>query len=922
MYRVALIRNKLIGLALTMFVAVLIASGVGAIILYKTSITETAERLTETVQSNARLIESIVRHEKSEGHTFHRETEFVESTVAQIRSAHEMFQFGHSGEFTLAKKEGDKIIFMLRNHLSGMDTPDPVPFSDSNKAEPMRRALSGESGWLIGLDYRGASVLAAYEPVETLNMGIVAKIDMSEIYAPYINAGIAIILIAILVCFVATIIFYRLGGQIARRFADSTRQFTRLAANAKDVIYRMSLPDGKYEYINPACSELFGAEPEEFYKSPKVIAEMMHPDWLPYFKEQWSDLLAGEAPASYEYQIISRSGEIKWIHQRNVLIKNKLGKPVALEGIATDITLQKEHEQRINAEKEMAQRYLDLVGSMVVALDAQGRITLLNQRGCQVLDTSLQHAIGKNWFDHFLPQENRQELKDLFIQLIAGQLEGHEFFESNIVNSLGEQRMIAWHNILLRDEDDKITGILSAGEDITERKQAEAELLLKDLVFESSLTANSIADSTGIITHMNDVFLRMWGYESREDAVGKSIRAFLSSEGEAEAIMQALTEHGEWAGEYSALKQDGSTFNAYGSATTIRDYNGDLLGYQSSVLDITASKQAKSALKSADAHAKAIINSARDAFISIDQQGIIIDWNPEAERMFGFSYDDVINRALSEIIIPQEFRDAHNAGIQHYLATGEAEVLNRHIEITAVHKNGQNLPVELSITPLQRGESLTFNAFIRDLSEINRHKEAIEASELTIRESLIGTILAISKAVEARDPYTAGHQQRVSRLARSIAQKMGLTKEQIEGIRMGAIIHDIGKIQLPAEILSKPGALTEAEFQLIKSHPESGFKILADVKFPWPVADIAYQHHERIDGSGYPRGLKGDEICLEAKVIAVADVVEAMGSHRPYRPSLGIEAALDEISKYRGSHYDEACVDACIKLFSEENFTF
>jgi putative nucleotidyltransferase with HDIG domain len=258
----------------------------------------------------------------------------------------------------------------------------------------------------------------------------------------------------------------------------------------------------------------------------------------------------------------------------------------------------------------------------------------------------------------------------------------------------------------------------------------------------------------------------------------------------------------------------------------------------------------------------------------------------------------------------------------HYLATGEAKVLNTHIEITAMHKDGHIIPVELSIVPLKQGDKLTFNAFIRDLSELSKHKEALEASELVIRESLIGTILAISKAVEARDPYTAGHQQRVSRLARSIAQKMGLDKELIEGIRMGAIIHDIGKIQLPAEILSKPGKLTEAEFELIKSHPESGFKILEDVKFPWPVADIAYQHHERIDGSGYPRGLKGDEICLEAKVIAVADVVEAMSSHRPYRPSLGMEMAIDEIKNHRGTKYDEACVDACVKLLAEEHFSF
>lgn len=198
----------------------------------------------------------------------------------------------------------------------------------------------------------------------------------------------------------------------------------------------------------------------------------------------------------------------------------------------------------------------------------------------------------------------------------------------------------------------------------------------------------------------------------------------------------------------------------------------------------------------------------------------------------------------------------------------------------------------------------------------------LKQSEKKLRESLEGTISAISKSVEARDPYTAGHEQRVARLACAIADEMGLSKMQIEGIRMGAEIHDIGKIQVPSEILSKPSILSETEFELIKEHAHVGYEILKDIPFPWPVANIAYQHHERMNGSGYPRGLKGKEICLEARIVAVADVVEAINSHRPYRPALGIETALDEIKANRGTFYDSEAVDACLKLFEDNRFSW
>jgi response regulator RpfG family c-di-GMP phosphodiesterase len=191
-----------------------------------------------------------------------------------------------------------------------------------------------------------------------------------------------------------------------------------------------------------------------------------------------------------------------------------------------------------------------------------------------------------------------------------------------------------------------------------------------------------------------------------------------------------------------------------------------------------------------------------------------------------------------------------------------------------------------------------------------------------LQETLEGVIEVLSLSVETRDPYTSGHQRRVAELVRAIGEKMGFTEHRVKGIGMAGMIHDLGKLSVPAEILSKPGRLNDMEFTLIKGHPKTGYDILKGIEFPWPIADVVYQHHERMNGSGYPRGLKGEEIILEARIMAVADVVEAMASHRPYRPALGIDAALEEISKSKGILYDPEVADTCGRLFSEEKFMF
>ncbi|MBU4583411.1 MAG: HD domain-containing protein, partial [Proteobacteria bacterium] len=242
-------------------------------------------------------------------------------------------------------------------------------------------------------------------------------------------------------------------------------------------------------------------------------------------------------------------------------------------------------------------------------------------------------------------------------------------------------------------------------------------------------------------------------------------------------------------------------------------------------------------------------------------------------------------------------------------------------ELRVLSKSGEYLVGEFTSTPLmEKGKVKGEFGIARDISERKLAEEKLKDTLESLRKAVNTTIQVMVAAVETRDPYTAGHQIRSANLARAIATEMGLPQEKIDAIRMAGSIHDIGKLSIPAEILSKPTKLSEIEFSLIKEHARRGFEMLKDVESLWPLAEIVHQHHERMDGSGYPGNLKGDAILIEARILAVADVAEAMASHRPYRPGMGIDAALNEIEKNRGILYDSTAADACLRLFREKGF--
>ncbi len=328
-------------------------------------------------------------------------------------------------------------------------------------------------------------------------------------------------------------------------------------------------------------------------------------------------------------------------------------------------------------------------------------------------------------------------------------------------------------------------------------------------------------------------------------------------------------------------------------------------------------RRAEESLKASEERYRTLVEGSGNSILTVSKTGDLLFANRASEALFGIRSNN--NGKKLDAFLPKNLTSPLMREINCAVETEKTSILEKQSKL-----NGHHRWLEWRIHPLKNGGDMADSVLIivMDTSDRKNAQFKLKQSYQKLQKTLTGIVSALTSTIEIRDPYTAGHQRRVAELACLIAENMGLSKDKIEGIRIASLVHDIGKIYIPTEILIKPGMLTESEFSLIKIHPQAGYDILKSIDFPWPVAKAILQHHERINGAGYPHGLRDGDIIIEAKIICVADVLETMASHRPYRPAKGIEKAIEEIELNKGNYYDSEVVESCLNLYKADQFVF
>jgi PAS domain S-box-containing protein/putative nucleotidyltransferase with HDIG domain len=605
-----------------------------------------------------------------------------------------------------------------------------------------------------------------------------------------------------------------------------------------------------------------------------------------------------------------------------VAIKHESGQVKYYDGVIEDITERKRTEEALRESEEKFRTLADQSPNMIF-INQKGKVIYANPK-CEQSTGYTREEVYAADFD--------------FFSLVAP--ECHTFIRASFAKHMQGEDVPPYEYTLITKEGKKIEVILSSklidykGErailgtvtDISDRKHAEEKLRRSEEkyreLYERLRDGLAAVRMDGKIVECNSVFRQMLGYTDEE--IRRLTYEDITPEKwhpiEANIIQEQVLKQG-----YSDLYQkeyrrkDGTVFPVELRTYLMRDKEGQPDRMWAIVRDITKRKSAEEALKFSEEKYRTIFEASPDAIILLDQGGTILNANKRLSDWLGYAPEQMIGQHV--LAIPVISEQSRNIIRENFARRMSGQSVAPY-EVDFIGRNGQRRIGRIQGTVLREKDG-TISGDLVMVSDVTERKEAeveLQRSLERMQDLIEGVIHTISVTVEMRDQYTAGHQKRVAILARKIAQEMMLPGEKVQAIYMASLIHDIGKISIPAEILSKPTRLNEVEYSIIKTHPQVGYDILKGIEFPWPVAELVLKHHERMDGSGYPQGLGGDEIPLEARILSVADVVEAMASHRPYRAALGIGKALEEISQNKGKLYDADVVRMCLKVFYERNF--
>lgn len=629
-----------------------------------------------------------------------------------------------------------------------------------------------------------------------------------------------------------------------------------------------------------------------------------------------------------------------------------------------DITKEKILNNILKKEREFVENILTNIELMVVLLDLDGNVVMINKKGCEILGYKEEEIIGKNWVDCFTPEYYKENLKRLYDELKNGEIKKYELHQNPILTKKGEERMILWKNSFIKDEKGNITNLLSSGLDITENiviksKLRESEELLKK-VFDISDDIIFVKDLDGTYTFANKAFSELFKRPLDEIIRKKDFEIFSFEEANyLREIDKKIIETKEplTTEDRLIVNEDELIFKT--TKAPLFDEKGNVIGICGFANDITH-------LKKREQEISEVVNSLKEEVFyqqKIKKLTDILNSYQDLKSLLSAILDEIdkiVPSSSSNIALLEDsklknvaFRGYENYSVREFVKNFvmdinkfpiEREVLlnKKPVLINDTHKNGRwiifketeyikshliiPILVRDKVIGLLRLDSKKENDFtISDLEKLmilsNTLGIAIENIKYIerLKTTTDQVILLITKISEFKDPYTLGHQKNVSEIAVKIAKKMGLSLEKIETVKYASLVHDIGKMLLPMEILTKPAKLTIVEYELVKEHSTLGYNLLEDIDFPYPIAEIVLQHHERLNGSGYPKGLKKDEILLEAKIISVADSAEAMSSDRPYRLKFKIEDVVDELKRNIDILYDREIVNAYIEVLKDEN---
>ncbi|MFA6007743.1 MAG: PAS domain S-box protein [Candidatus Shapirobacteria bacterium] len=798
-------------------------------------------------------------------------------------------------------------------------------FERMQTAEAMRQALEKKSWDVILSDYRlpqfsGLSALAIFkESGLDIPFIIVSGAIGEETAVEAMKAGANDYIMKDHLQRLAPALERELQDSVVRREGrkahELLKESRRQLAEALEIahlghwVYNISLDrftfnDQFYKLFHTTVEEVGGYT----MSSSDYARRFVHPDDLYMVGEETRKAIETDDPnftRQIDHRILYADGSVGEISVRIFISKDAEGKTVRTFGVNQDITERKNAERTLRESEERYRSLFDYSLDAILLTEPDGAIIDANPSACRMFGRTLdqiKHVGRSGLVDLTDPRisavlHDREEKGSAEAEITFLRADGGKF--SAEVSS----------NVFVDKNGQKKTSMFIR--DTTEKHKAEEKYrtLFREML-EGFALHEILCDAEGTPVNyrfidVNPAFERVTGLKA-EEIIGET----------AADVLPSLER--SWVERYGqvALTGEPAFFEDYSSDIgkwfEVTAFQPEPRQFACIFADITKRKEVEIALRESEGKYRSIVDNAQEGIFQTSKDGRYLTVNQALATMLG--YDSPADLVVSVTDIGRQiYYDEED--LKKLLAQIDQQGVTVGFECRYRRKDGAIIWVSLDQHTVRdrEGVFLHYEGFCEDITEKHLGVERL-------RGALGATVNAIAAAVEARDPYTAGHQSRVAALAQAIAVEINLPADQIEGLRLAAMIHDLGKITVPAEILAKPKKLTDIEFSLIKLHSQTGYDILKNIEFPWPIARIVLEHHERMNGSGYPNSLEGDRQLLESRILAVADVVESMASFRPYRPALGIDAALEEIEKNKGILYDGTVADACTRLFREKGY--